>query len=98
MRYSAWIPLYPAGILLEMAIIHAAIPLFEISRTYSFSLPNAWNFSFEYGTFLRGYLMMYPIVGPVMLWHMWSQRKKALGGTRSKSASSKMSKSKRKTA
>jgi len=98
MRYSAWIPLYPAGILLEMAIIHAAIPLFEISRTYSFSLPNAWNFSFEYGTFLRGYLMMYPIVGPVMLWHMWSQRKKALGGTRSKSASSKMSKSKRKSA
>jgi len=98
-RYSAWIPLYPAGILLEMAIIHAAIPLFEISRKFSFApLPNAWNLSFEYGTFLRGYLMLYPIVGPAMLWHMWTQRRKALGaGSRSKK--SKMGgKSKRKTA
>ena len=101
-RYSAWIPLYPAGILLEMAIIHAAIPLFEISRKFSFApLPNAWNLSFEYGTFLRGYLMLYPVIGPVMLWHMWSQRRKALGvGNRAKNGKSKKmgGKSKRKTA
>jgi len=102
-RYSAWIPLYPAGMLLEMAIIHAAIPLFEISRKFSFApLPNAWNLSFEYGTFLRGYLLLYPLIGPVMFYHMWTQRQKALGvGSRaSKNGKTKKmgGKSKRKTA
>lgn len=79
LRYSAWIPLYPAGMILEMSIVNAAIPLFEISRKYSFSLPNVWNFSFEFGTFLRGYLILYPCACLFQLWHMWEQRKRALG-------------------
>ena len=98
LRYNAWIPLYPAGMLLEIAIINAAIPLFEISRKYSFSLPNAWNFSFEFGTFLRGYLILYPFACLFQLWHMWEQRKKVLGVKRTGSKKSASPKIKRKSA
>jgi len=100
LRYSAWIPLYPAGMLLEMSVINAAIPLFELSQKYSFSLPNVWNFSFEFGTFLRGYLILYPCACIFQLWHMWEQRKKALGVGGRKGGAKKVNgvKTKRKTA
>ncbi|KAK3710041.1 hypothetical protein QZH41_012425 [Actinostola sp. cb2023] len=57
LRYSAWIPLYPVGILSEATLIWKAIPLLEKSQRFSFSLPNAFNFSFSFSFFLKFYLL-----------------------------------------
>ena len=48
-RYTAFIVLYPVGILLgEMPLYYAGLPYLRERRLHSASLPNALNFSFDY--------------------------------------------------
>ena len=54
LRYTAFIPLYPAGIFVgEMPIIAAAIPWIAKRGLWSISMPNEWNVAFSYAAFCR---------------------------------------------
>ncbi|GMR43044.1 hypothetical protein PMAYCL1PPCAC_13239 [Pristionchus mayeri] len=77
LRYSAFLPLYPAGLSLEAINIALAIPYYY--RTYQtefFGIPlNA-------GICLGGFLVLvFPFIARFLLFHMLKQRKSKLGGT-----------------
>lgn len=80
LRYTIWIPLYPLGFLCEGIIVLRNIPYFEETKQFTVSLPNAWNYSFHFPTFLRLLLLflflpsMYTLMS-----HMYRTRVKKLG-------------------
>ncbi|EMP24371.1 3-hydroxyacyl-CoA dehydratase 2 [Chelonia mydas] len=51
-RYTLFIVLYPMGVSGELLTIYAALPFVRQAGLYSISLPNKYNFSFDYYTFL----------------------------------------------
>ncbi|KAJ7345881.1 hypothetical protein JRQ81_001831 [Phrynocephalus forsythii] len=51
-RYTFFILLYPMGVSGELLTIYAALPFVRQSGLYSIRLPNKYNFSFDYYTFL----------------------------------------------
>lgn len=56
-RYTLFIPLYPVGMLAEMALMIQALPYLKAQRLNSIGLPNAVNFSFDYHLFIKVYLL-----------------------------------------
>lgn len=58
-RYSAFLVLYPVGVVSEMWLLYAGLPAARRRRLHSLALPNGWNFAFDYSYFL--------VVGPIML-------------------------------
>ncbi|XP_013389788.1 very-long-chain (3R)-3-hydroxyacyl-CoA dehydratase 3 [Lingula anatina] len=79
LRYTLWIPLYPVGFGCEGVIIYKAIPYFKETGAFSVQLPNVWNCSFDFPTFLWIYLGIIVIAGSMMLHHMYYQTKRKLG-------------------
>ncbi|XP_043263310.1 very-long-chain (3R)-3-hydroxyacyl-CoA dehydratase-like isoform X2 [Colletes gigas] len=59
LRYTIWMPLYPLGFLCEGIIILRNIPYFEETLKFSLSLPNSWNLSFHFPSFLKIYLLVF---------------------------------------
>ncbi|VDM46948.1 unnamed protein product [Toxocara canis] len=57
LRYTAWVPLYPMGLLLEVITIYRAIPYYYTSGKYSIEMPNAANFAFNFGAFLLVFVL-----------------------------------------
>ncbi|VDK52881.1 unnamed protein product [Anisakis simplex] len=57
LRYTAWIPLYPTGLLLEAITIYRAIPYYYTNTKYSIEMPNIFNIAFNFGVFLTVLLM-----------------------------------------
>jgi len=57
LRYTAWIPLFPAGFVCEGVIALRDIPYFEETEKYSVLLPNSYNWSFYLPNLLRVYLL-----------------------------------------
>ena len=51
-RYSAFLPLYPVGVASEMWLLAGGLPAARGRRLHSVTLPNTWNFSFDYAWFL----------------------------------------------
>uniref|UniRef100_A0A8C7YXK1 Very-long-chain (3R)-3-hydroxyacyl-CoA dehydratase n=1 Tax=Oryzias sinensis TaxID=183150 RepID=A0A8C7YXK1_9TELE len=51
-RYTFFILLYPMGVTGELLTIYAALPYVQKTGLYSVTLPNKYNFSFDYYTFL----------------------------------------------
>ncbi|KAJ8350698.1 hypothetical protein SKAU_G00258280 [Synaphobranchus kaupii] len=51
-RYTLFMVLYPMGVSGELLTIHAALPYVQKTGLYSVTLPNKYNFSFSYHTFL----------------------------------------------
>lgn len=51
-RYTFFIVLYPMGVSGELLTIYAALPYVQKTGLYSITLPNKYNFSFDYHTFL----------------------------------------------
>ena len=51
-RYTAFIPLYPVGVVGEMWSVYQALPFIKQRGLRSVPLPNAANFAFDYPTFL----------------------------------------------
>ncbi|XP_015791406.1 very-long-chain (3R)-3-hydroxyacyl-CoA dehydratase [Tetranychus urticae] len=79
LRYTAWYPIYPAGIILEALTIKSSLESLEASGKYSVSLPNSANFSFHLPTLLQLYLKL--LIWPtsfLLLSHMYKQSKNAL--------------------
>ena len=80
LRYTIWMPLYPLGFLCEGIIVLRNIPYFEETERFTVSLPNSWNFSFHFPTFMRLYLLLLSIPGMyTMMSHMNKTRFKKLG-------------------
>ena len=53
-RYSAFIPLYPLGILGgEMPLIWSGLPYIRERRLHSLEMPNRVNFAFSYYIFVQ---------------------------------------------
>ncbi|KAL8183162.1 UNVERIFIED_CONTAM: Very-long-chain (3R)-3-hydroxyacyl-CoA dehydratase 2 [Gekko kuhli] len=77
-RYTLFIVLYPMGVSGELLTIYAALPFVRQSGLYSISLPNKYNFSFDYYTFLILIMMSYIPLFPQLYFHMLHQRRKVL--------------------
>eukprot|EP00095_Tigriopus_kingsejongensis_P011615 snap_masked-scaffold638_size121162-processed-gene-0.0 protein:Tk11615 transcript:snap_masked-scaffold638_size121162-processed-gene-0.0-mRNA-1 annotation:"protein tyrosine phosphatase-like protein ptplad1" len=79
LRYTAWIPLYPAGFVCEGVIALRNIPYFEETEKFSIALPNAWNIAFHFPSMLRVYLLLFffPMLYTMMN-HMYHLRCKKL--------------------
>ncbi|XP_028399174.1 very-long-chain (3R)-3-hydroxyacyl-CoA dehydratase-like [Dendronephthya gigantea] len=82
LRYTAWIPLYPLGILTEGVLIYQAASLFDAKNRWSLSL----NFivadsSIPFSFFLKLYLIILAVGGGYLLKHMWTLRVKKYGKT-----------------
>ncbi|EPS74144.1 hypothetical protein M569_00608 [Genlisea aurea] len=78
LRYTAFMILYLTGISSEVALVVKALPFMKLTGKYSISLPNAWNFSFDYHYNALLVLAVYVPFSPRLYGHMLAQRKKAL--------------------
>lgn len=80
LRYSAFIVLYPIGVLGEVGSLWGSVPHLEKTGAMSVMLPNALNFSFWMPHFIRAVVVLtYPYGFYVMYTYMLSQRRKVLG-------------------
>ncbi|XP_028157771.1 very-long-chain (3R)-3-hydroxyacyl-CoA dehydratase-like [Ostrinia furnacalis] len=70
LRYTLWIPLYPAGFLCEYLIIYSNIPYFEETNKLSVTMPNEWNFAFHMPTFSRIHICLLMAAGMYLMKHM----------------------------
>uniref|UniRef100_A0AAY4C1A3 Very-long-chain (3R)-3-hydroxyacyl-CoA dehydratase n=1 Tax=Denticeps clupeoides TaxID=299321 RepID=A0AAY4C1A3_9TELE len=80
-RYTFFIVLYPMGVTGELLTIYAALPYVQKTGLFSVTLPNKYNFSFDYYTFLILTMLSYIPLFPQLYFHMLRQRKKVLGHT-----------------
>uniref|UniRef100_A0A3B3DRE1 Very-long-chain (3R)-3-hydroxyacyl-CoA dehydratase n=1 Tax=Oryzias melastigma TaxID=30732 RepID=A0A3B3DRE1_ORYME len=80
-RYTFFILLYPMGVTGELLTIYAALPYVQKTGLYSVTLPNKYNFSFDYYSFLILIMISYIPLFPQLYFHMLRQRKKVLGRT-----------------
>jgi len=85
LRYSAFVVLYPAGFLAEEALLIGCLPFAFSRKPYDIAMPNAWNFSFTYSSFLLCVLYAQPVGFFALYIHMFEQRYKKLGGVPSSS-------------
>lgn len=87
LRYSTFLVMYPLGITGELlCMYHSLDEIFE-KKLFTVSMPNAWNFAFNYYYFLIFYMFLYIPLFPVLFGHMLSQRRKMLGKEQKKSKS-----------
>lgn len=75
-RYSTFIPLYPIGASSEWMTLLYALPYIKQSGMYSISLPNRFNFGFDYFVLCVIILILYAPGLPYMYIHMIRQRRK----------------------
>lgn len=78
LRYTAFIPLYPIGVVGEMASAVTALPYIAERKLHCIPMPNPYNISFDYRIFMIGLLCLYPL----LWWQLYStllrQRSKKL--------------------
>ena len=82
-RYSLFYILYPLGVYGEMKVLSDSLPYLSKSRILSIELPNDWNFSFSFASYI--YVLLYVIYLPglyVQYTHMMKQREKALSSAK----------------
>lgn len=79
LRYTVFIPLYPIGALSEMKLMYDGLPRMRAKKMYSITMPNAYNFAFDYSTFVSVILVVYPFLFYSLYAYMFVQRKKKLG-------------------
>lgn len=78
-RYSAWILLYPLGMLMEGVMLFNSIPFLETSGRLSYTLPNILNVSWHMTSFIYFYLIVFlPFGSYSLLSYMYRQRVKVL--------------------
>ncbi|KAG7671733.1 hypothetical protein Ndes2526B_g07369 [Nannochloris sp. 'desiccata'] len=52
LRYTAFIALYPVGVVGEMHAVYLALPYIGARKLHSVTLPNSLNFAFDYRVFM----------------------------------------------
>ncbi|KAL4859657.1 Very-long-chain (3R)-3-hydroxyacyl-CoA dehydratase 2 [Chlorella vulgaris] len=81
LRYTAFIPLYPLGVVGEMWAVVLALPHIKQNGLHTISMPNAGNFAFDYSLFLKVLLCLYPFLWFRLYSFLFSQRRKKLQPT-----------------
>lgn len=76
MRYSTFLPLYPMGATSEWVTLYLALDDIRTNRLFSISLPNRFNFAFDYYSYCVIILALYVPGLPYMYSHMLRQRRK----------------------
>jgi very-long-chain (3R)-3-hydroxyacyl-CoA dehydratase len=80
LRYSAFVPLYPVGVVCELTCIWLALPTLRRDKLWSVDMPNSVNFAFDYSIFITIMSILYPY----LFWGQYSSllrtRAKKLGG------------------
>lgn len=80
LRYTIFIPLYPAGTLAELTLLVRAVPAATAgSVVRHLALPNVLNVSFDYSFFLLFVLIIYPACWLHLYRHVFRQRAKLFG-------------------
>ena len=77
LRYSAFIILYPIGILSELSGYYAAWPQIQTFTGYDLVVHGFVVFRFKYWV-VFGIIVLYPLAGPFLYFHMLKQRNKKL--------------------
>lgn len=79
LRYTLFIILYPLGVTGELLCFYAAVKYASAnSDSWSYVLPNKWNFTFSYLYFLITVMLAYIPGFPQLYLHMFTQRHKIL--------------------
>ena len=78
-RYTVFVPLYPLGAAAEMKLMYDARAHARKTKMYAVTMPNAYNFAFDYVTFLNALLVAYPFLFYTLYRYMFAQRRKKLG-------------------
>lgn len=77
LRYTAFIPLYPIGMVLELLCYYAAIPQLGDGSRIQF-VDGRFGLYFEMSRFLQSLVVIYLILGPLQYMYMLRQRSKKL--------------------
>lgn len=80
LRYTLFYILYPVGVYGEMRVLYDALPYLQERSAFSVELPNDWNFSFSFSSYVS--LLVHVIYLPglyLQYTHMMGQRVRALG-------------------
>jgi len=80
LRYTLFIVLYPLGAGSELVTMYSAMPDIKKSSILTLAMPNQFNATFSLYYALIIFALMYPPAFPQLYLHMFSQRRKALGG------------------
>ncbi|KAI0232886.1 Very-long-chain (3R)-3-hydroxyacyl-CoA dehydratase 2 [Lamellibrachia satsuma] len=83
-RYTFFIILYPVGVSGELITIYMSLPMLQKTSMYSVAMPNAANFAFNFHYFMIATMISYIPFFPPLYMHMLRQRRKVIGGVRSK--------------
>lgn len=78
LRYTAFLPLYPVGAVSEMTLMYAALPSIGDRKLYTISMPNPYNFAFDYKLFVQVLLAVYLVPFFFLYFTMLKQRKRKL--------------------
>lgn len=82
LRYTLFYVLYPLGVYGEMRVLYDSLPDLIEGHLLSVSLPNPWNFSFSFASYIKVLLFVVYLPGLyVQYTHMIRQRGKVLGNT-----------------
>lgn len=80
LRYTTFIALYPIGVTGELLCFWWAQSYAKTNSVWSVEMPNKWNATFSYFTLLWIVMLLYIPLFPQMYLHMFTQRRKILGG------------------
>ncbi|KAL6260384.1 hypothetical protein P5V15_007913 [Pogonomyrmex californicus] len=79
LRYTTFIILYPLGVTGELLCFYSAMKYATANPdSWSYTLPNKWNFTFSYLYFLVTVALTYIPLFPQLYLHMFAQRRKIL--------------------
>lgn len=80
LRYTLFIVLYPIGVTGELLCFYSAQQYVFENQMWTISLPNILNVTFNYHYLLLFVMALYVPLFPQLYLHMFSQRKKFIGG------------------
>lgn len=78
LRYTTFYVLYPLGVGSELAMAYHARPTIRTKSLWKVSMPNPYNFAFDYDVFCLLMVAIYPLGFYTLYNHMISQRGKKL--------------------
>ncbi|GAB4818072.1 hypothetical protein N2152v2_005118 [Parachlorella kessleri] len=77
-KYTAFIGLYPVGVMAEIKSVFDALPYLWQRGLHSITMPNRWNVAFDYHTFSIVLLLVYPFLWLQLYLFLFRQRSKKL--------------------
>eukprot|EP01135_Chromosphaera_perkinsii_P012427 Nk52_evm38s2657 gene=Nk52_evmTU38s2657 len=85
-RYTFFYALYPIGVSGELISCYYSLPHLESMTDLNLSMPNKYNFAFNYCYYVMFMMFLYLPLFPQLYGYMIGQRRKVLGGNSSEKA------------